>query len=374
MKNFFINDLLPEGFKVLLPEEAHKEESISRLILDLFFQNGYLLVKTPMMEYEDNISRNTLKYLHNESFLLIEPETKKILVLRSDITPQLAKLAGTKLKHFARPLRFAYSGEVIRNSKNNYKTEKQLKQIGVELIGGPQDNSMIEILNIAITALQSVNIKNITIDFSLPSIFRIIDKKFNLKSKSNKKIKKALENKDTGIIKDKKYNYINGLILMAGTVEEALKVYKDFVFPKKIDELLKNFFKFIKVIKKNNKDLSITVDMTEGNSFLEYFNFGFKIYNKENAKHIAVGGDYKSNNNEIGLGMTFLVSQLLESTTFRYREKIYVPYDIEHKKIKLKKSFIIIKELFANKDILKEAKKQNCNYILNKNGKLKKVN
>ena len=36
--------------------------------------------------------------------------------------------------------------------------------------------------------------------------------------------------------------------------------------------------------------------------------------------------------------------------------------------------FIIIKELFANKNMLKEAKKQNCNYILNKNGKLKKVN
>ena len=76
MKNFFINDLLPEGFKVLLPEEAHKEEIISRSILDLFFQNGYLLVKTPMMEYEDNISQNTLKSLHN-GLLLIEPETKK---------------------------------------------------------------------------------------------------------------------------------------------------------------------------------------------------------------------------------------------------------------------------------------------------------
>ena len=59
--------------------------------------------------------------------------------------------------------------------------------------------SMMEILDIAITALQSLNIKNITIDFSLPSIFRIIDKKFNLKSKSNENIKKALENKDTGI-------------------------------------------------------------------------------------------------------------------------------------------------------------------------------
>jgi len=374
MKNFFINDLLPEGFKVLLPEEAHKEEIISRSILDLFFQNGYLLVKTPMMEYEDNISQNTLKSLHNKSYLLIEPETKNILVLRSDITPQIAKLASTKLKHFPRPLRLAYSGEVIRNSKDNYKTEKQLKQIGVELIGGPQNKSMIEILNIAIIVLQDINIKNITIDFSLPSIFRIIDKNFNLKSKSNKNIKKALKNKDPGIIMTKKYNYINGLILMAGTVEEAYKIYKKFKFPKKIDESLKNFFKFISIIKKNNKNLSITVDMTEGNSFLEYFNFGFKIYNKENAKHIAVGGDYKSNNNEIGMGMTFLVSQLLEITNFNNKEKIYVPFNVECKNIELKKSFIIIKELFANKNILKEAKKQSCNYILNKNGRLKKVN
>ena len=51
MKNFFTNDLLPEGFKVLLPEQAHREEIISRSILDLFFRNGYLLVKTPMIEY-----------------------------------------------------------------------------------------------------------------------------------------------------------------------------------------------------------------------------------------------------------------------------------------------------------------------------------
>ena len=374
MKNFFTNDLLPDGFKVLLPEQAHTEEGLSRAILDLFFHNGYSLVKTPMIEYEDNISQNTLQSLHDQSFLFMEPETKKILVLRSDITPQVAKLASTKLKHLPRPIRFAYSGEVIRNSKNNYKTERQLKQIGVELIGGPQDNSMVEVLNIAVTALQHINIKNITIDFSLPSIFRIIDKNFNLKLKSNKNIRKAIENKDPGIIKDKKYDYINGLILMAGTVEESFKVYKKFNFPKKINELLKNFFKFISVIKKNNKNLSITVDMTEGNSFLEYFSFGFKIYNKENAKHIAIGGDYKSNNHEIGLGMTFLVSQLLKSTNFKNREKIYIPYNVDNKKIKLKKSFILIKELFAKKDNLKEAKNQNCNYILYKNGKLKKVN
>ena len=75
MKKFFSNDLLPEGFKVLLPDKAHKEENISRIILDSFFKNGYLLVKTPIIEYEDNTSQNYLKSLNNDSFILIEPES-----------------------------------------------------------------------------------------------------------------------------------------------------------------------------------------------------------------------------------------------------------------------------------------------------------
>ena len=373
MKNFFINDLLPEGFKVLLPERAHKEEDLSREILDLFFKNGYLLVKTPMVEYEDNISQNTLKSAHNQSFLLMEPETKKILVLRSDITPQVAKLACTKLKHYPRPIRFAYSGEVIRNSKNNYKSERQFKQIGVELIGGPPANSMVEILNISVSSLYQINIKNISIDFSLPSIFRLIDKNFNLHLKSNEPIKNAIENKNPVLIKNKKHEYIKGLILMAGTVEEAQKVYKKYKFPKAIDNILKQFFKLISIIKRNNKNCSITLDITEGSSFLEYFNFGFKIYNKDNSKHIAIGGDYKFNNDELGLGMTFLVSPLLSSTSYKKKIKVYVPYNLKTKEIKNKKNIIIIKELFPKKNPISEAKKQECNFILNKNGKFDKV-
>ena len=114
------NDLLPEGFKVLLPNNAEKEEFLSRKILDILNKNGYLLVKTPLLEYEDNKSNTytfNLKILSHEPFILMEPSTKKILVIRPDITPQIAKLASTKLNHINRPLRLMYSGEVLRNAK-----------------------------------------------------------------------------------------------------------------------------------------------------------------------------------------------------------------------------------------------------------------
>ena len=121
MKNFFINDLLPEGFKVLLPEEAHKEESISRLILDLFFQNGYLLVKTPMMEYEDNKSQNTLKFLHNEPYLLVEPETKKATVSTATKT---AKKSGISLN---KPLFYAGVGTLAAGGASFALAQQQTK-------------------------------------------------------------------------------------------------------------------------------------------------------------------------------------------------------------------------------------------------------
>ena len=39
------SDLLPEGFKVLLPYDAEKEQCLSRKILDMLNKNGYQLVK-----------------------------------------------------------------------------------------------------------------------------------------------------------------------------------------------------------------------------------------------------------------------------------------------------------------------------------------
>ena len=55
-------------------------------------------------------------------------------------------------------------------------------------------------------------------------------------------------------------------------------------------------------------------------------------------------------------------------------EKVYVPFNTDLSKIKLKRSIVIIRELYAKKNTLIEAKKQKCDFILNKNGKLKKIN
>ena len=369
------NDLLPEGFKVFLPEDAAKEEYISRKIQDYFFSNGYLLVKTPLIEYESNQIKGLIKYKPDNSFFLMEPDTKKILVLRSDITSQIVRLATSKLASYNRPLRLMYAGEVLRNEKNIYQSDRQFKQIGAEIIGSSSSNSLVEILNITLDTLKAMNVNNITIDFSLPSISRYLETKIDFKKKEGSIIKEALDNKDSSIIRNTKYKYVKDLIELSGTIDKVSKKVNNVKFPKTIDSLLKDFFKIALQVKKKIPNLSITFDITEAKSFLHYESLGFKIYNKENATAIAIGGDYKINKKENGLGITIMVNKLIENIKLKKVEKIYIPYNIDIKKVPeaIKKKYILVKELFPKKHALTEAIKHKCAYIFKKDMKLNKV-
>ena len=60
MKKTNNKEVFPEGLKVLLPEEARKEEHITRRINDFFYKNGYQPVKTPLMEYEKKEKRRPI--------------------------------------------------------------------------------------------------------------------------------------------------------------------------------------------------------------------------------------------------------------------------------------------------------------------------
>ena len=372
------NDLLPEGFKVLLPNNAEKEEFLSRKILDILNKHGYLLVKTPLLEYEDNKSNPStlqLENINHEPFILMEPSTKKILVIRPDITPQIAKLASTKLSHIRRPIRLMYSGEVLRNAKNLYQSDRQYQQIGAELIGAPYNRGLLEIIQLIKKIINKLKIKNTIIDFSAPSVMRYLESIINFKTNSGIMIKEAIQNKDISLIKIKKYDYLKKIIECSGSLKNAKTNFKKSIFPQEIKILLDKFFKTLDYLEKNEKEINISVDISEGNSFLNYQNLGFKVYNKDDSNVIAIGGDYLLDNNEIGIGITLMTNNICNSYSYKGKEKVYVEYainDILLEKV-IKNNKIYIRELLPKKNSIKEAKSLKCTYILNSKGKLIKI-
>jgi len=84
--------LLPEYIEDILPAEAMRIEKLRRKILDLFFEKGYELVMPPLMEYTDSLLTGTGHDLELRTFKVVDQLSGRMMGLRADITPQVARI------------------------------------------------------------------------------------------------------------------------------------------------------------------------------------------------------------------------------------------------------------------------------------------
>ena len=150
--------LIPHGFKDEVTFDAYVEYEYKRKIIDYFRLNGFDLVKTPLIEFKNNENTN--------NFLIEVKKNENQLRIRDDITPQIIRLASSRLKNKKRPLKLCYYGEVVRKHGTMLRPERQFLQVGAETIGEKKVDADIEIINIAYKSLSLVGIKNITIELS----------------------------------------------------------------------------------------------------------------------------------------------------------------------------------------------------------------
>lgn len=137
----------------LLPAEAKFQSRVGRDVMSTFESFGYDRVWLPTFEFAEVLERTRA---HGGSALrFIEPETGEVVALRSDMTPQIARVVATRFGAAPRPLRLCYQGSVVRRRKERARTESQVVQAGVELVGpsGPAgDREVVELLCAAVRA------------------------------------------------------------------------------------------------------------------------------------------------------------------------------------------------------------------------------
>lgn len=368
-------DLLPEGLKDLLQEEATKEVVAERNFLDHLQTYGYKIIKPPIMEYEENLLSGMLFSEKKDSFRLMDTESKRLMTLRADITPQIARIASTRLKNFPRPLRLVYSGEVLRNDSKNILPDRQFKQIGAELIGPPLIAGLFEIISSTIESLYKLNLNNISIDFTIPALISYLNKNINFSNKEKEIISEALINKDISNLSNVKFTLVKELIKITGPLENSIKFFKKSSFPKDISFMFNNLFSLTEKIIKRFPNITITIDPLENTGFKYYNNLGFNMYDRTLSKELAIGGDYLLSSGEIAIGISLMLDQLVRSFDYIFESLIYIPFEIdENIENKLRDSKnLIIKALELDDDPKKQAIKLGCKYIVSKDGKCHKL-
>ena len=99
--------LLPDGVQETLPPDAAAVESLRHACLQVFERWGYDLVMPAMIEYMDSLLTGTAHSLDTRTFALVDQLSGKHMGVRSDMTPQAARIDAHLLAASAKQQRVA---------------------------------------------------------------------------------------------------------------------------------------------------------------------------------------------------------------------------------------------------------------------------
>ncbi|MBX9634247.1 MAG: ATP phosphoribosyltransferase regulatory subunit, partial [Magnetospirillum sp.] len=135
MNDFANRALLPAGLRDILPLDAEHEAGVVGRLMAHFAAQGYERVKPPLIEFEETLLAGAGAATASQCFRVMDPLSQKMMGVRADLTPQVARIAVTRLAGAARPLRLSYAGQVLRVKGSQLRPERQFGQAGIELIG-----------------------------------------------------------------------------------------------------------------------------------------------------------------------------------------------------------------------------------------------
>ena len=163
--------LLPDGIEEVLPEEAARIETARRQLLDLFASWGYDLVITPHIEYLESLLTGAGHDLDLQTFKMTDQLTGRMLGLRADITPQVARIDAHTLGAEG-VSRLCYCGSVLHTRPRALSTSRSLIQIGAELYGNASCASDIEVISLMLETLAACRVEGVHLDIGHVGIYR----------------------------------------------------------------------------------------------------------------------------------------------------------------------------------------------------------
>lgn len=163
--------LLPEGIEESLPADAARIERLRRTLLDLYRSWGYELVMTPLIEYLDSLLTGTGSELDLETFKLTDQLNGRLMGVRADITPQVARIDAHRLRRDV-PVRLCYLARVLRTRPEGPGGTRSPLQVGAELYGHSGMDSDVEIIRLMLDTLKACGIERAHIDLGHLDIFR----------------------------------------------------------------------------------------------------------------------------------------------------------------------------------------------------------
>jgi len=165
--------LLPESIEDVLPDEAARLEALRRTLLDHFAAQGYRLVQPPLVEHLDSLLTGSGSDLELQTFKVVDPISGRLLGVRADITPQVARIDAHVLNESG-PTRLCYAGSVLRTMAAVPGATREVFQVGAELFGEPGIDGDREVVALMISSLAAAGLTGLHLDLGHVGVYRAL--------------------------------------------------------------------------------------------------------------------------------------------------------------------------------------------------------
>ena len=189
---------LPRGARDLLPVAARRRRAVIQRLLTCFERWGYAQVMTPSIEYSDVFGRGLGPGDQARCVRFIEPGSGELVTLRSDITPQIARMVAQRHGGEIDPdliVRFCYAADVVRQPDGR-REQAEHHQVGVELIGDFDPEGDVELIVLCHEALQELGLTDVRIDLAHAAVGREILRSVDLPAQTLEVLHGLLARKD----------------------------------------------------------------------------------------------------------------------------------------------------------------------------------
>ncbi|MFT5505346.1 MAG: ATP phosphoribosyltransferase regulatory subunit [Gammaproteobacteria bacterium] len=297
--------ILPDGVQETLPPDALAVELLRRRLLQTFDSWGYDMVMPPMIEYLDSLLTGTAHSLERLTFSLVDQISGKQMGVRSDMTPQVARIDAHMLadrEQQNRITRLCYCGHLLHTRGPGLTSSRTPLQIGAEIFGSTSIDADIEVARLMLEMMDVVGLPDVSIDIGHVGVFRSLIELSGLDEIHENRLFDMLQRKSIPDLQaylaelpltDKLRDQICQLALMNGDVsilDEAKARFSG--LSEKMDRSLATIRSVVDSLANSFPELQIHCDLSELRGYSYHTGLVFAAFLPGQGKEIARGGRY----------------------------------------------------------------------------------
>ena len=165
--------VLPDHIADVLPSEARHIEELRRDLLDMARCYGYELVMPPLLEHLESLLTGAGQALDLQTFKLVDQLSGRMMGLRADSTPQVARIDAHLLNRQG-VTRLCYCGPVAHTLPAGPHATREPLQFGAEIYGHRGLEADLEILQLALDSLKAAKVQSVCVDLADARIVRAV--------------------------------------------------------------------------------------------------------------------------------------------------------------------------------------------------------